>query len=280
MTFPLANTDIIKADDYNAIHEISAEILGLGDDGYGLALYLSDPIETTDRTNAREINKLISDVDIVKQHIDNVSVTTLVNYAVTGTTIVNTSTLNTLKEQIDYYLDDSRRYTCHPSQFLTSTVAGSVLFFYDDSTSTRVTPWGETTNTTVRSISHRLVASWPTRLEARYYFNQGSYLSWKPAYSNLGPSGLNDLNDEWAAFILWLNEPVNEYRYTRTEFVDPNYIEPGSTVTTYTSGTLEVSIEAIKSIDETQVEFNIIFANNATEDLIVVPSVNNYSILV
>lgn len=276
MSFPVTTSQLINDSDFNAIQTIVDNVLGLGENGWGLALYSSNPVSTTDKVRAFDMNNLIRDVGIIHTHITNVNTNT--SYVVTGTTLVNTVTFNQLKTTGDYYSSDLRRYTCHPDQFVRSnTLTDDIVFLasgLNGSTSTRSIIWGETTETSVRVISHRLVASWPTRLQARYYFNQGSFVAWRPYH--LG-DGLNDLDTEWANFIDWLNAPQNEYRYTRNEFV--NYEGALGTSTYYTSGTLQVTVQAIKATDEKSVEFNIELTNLDTADLIVTPAVAYYNIL-
>lgn len=276
MSFPVTTSQLINDSDFNAIQTIVDDVMGLGENGWGLAIYNSNPVTVTDKVRAFDMNNLIGDVGIIHTHITNVNTST--SYVVTGTTLVNTATFNQLKTTSDYYSSDLRRYTCHPSQFAESnTLTHDVLFYaggVNGSTSTRSIIWGETTETSVRVISHKLVASWPTRLQARYYFNQGSYISWKPYHFG---DGLNDLDTEWANFIDWLNAPQNLYRYTRNEFV--NYEGALGTSTYYTSGTLQVTVQAIKATDEKSVEFNIELTNLDTADLIVTPAVAYYNIL-
>jgi len=252
--------------DFNLIQSNMEEILGLGEDGYGLALISSVPAEEKQIAWTQAWNNLLNDVNLVNRHITNTN--TNIAVLVTGTSIISASPIDALLTTSTWLLDDTRRYTCHPSQFYfsgnTSTFVGA------DSTSTRTLPWGANgTN----KVTHRLIASFPNRLAARYYFNLGSYLTWTPYYDDT--TALNDLDAEWANFIDYLSVPERKYTYRRYEFV--NYT---STTTNWNSGTLSVSVVANKSLDETRVEFIISYANNATATLIVSPTVATWSILV
>lgn len=251
----------------NVAQSIMQDILGLGENGYGLPIINSVPAEESESIRARPLNLLIDDINIVYEHITNVSTAT--SHAVTGTTVVSASYLNEITSTAEWLNDPIRRYTCHPSQFYFDTSTNTSTFISSDSTSTRTLPWGVDSN----EIKHRLVSSFPDRLAARYYFNLGSYLTFIPFY--LGTTGLNDLDAEWADFIDYLNLPEQKYTYRRSEFVNWS-----STSTSWTSGTLAVSVIANRAEDETGIEFIVSYKNNASATLIVTPSVATWSILV
>jgi hypothetical protein len=273
MGYPLVTGALITATDFNEIITVQDQIMGLNDDGWGLSLTSGIPAAAGLLITAWDTNSVIKDLNIIQGHIDNT--TTSTSWIITGTTLVAASPYNAIKARSDYYLDPSRRWTCHPEQFRKSnTVTNDILFFRPESTSTRTIVWGETATDSIRTITHKVVASWPTRLQARYYFNQGNFLGYRPYHFG---DGLNDLDTEWANFINWISTSA-DYRYTRNEFV--TYEGLSGTSTVYTSGTLSVSILAVKSSDETSVTFTIDFFNSDTADLIVTPAVAYYTILV
>lgn len=253
--------------DFNLIQSNMEEILGLGENGYGLSLIASVPAEEGQLAYAQAWNNLLFDINIVNRHITNTPAG--INTLVTGTSIITASPMEAMLTTSTWLLDDARRYTCHPSQFYVDPVSGKTDFITSDSTSTRTYSWGANG---INIITHRLIASFPNRLAARYYFNLGSYLTFFPYYEGLG---LNDLDAEWENFIDYLRAPNKTYTYRRSDFVDWS-----STTTSWTSGTLSVSVVANKSADETRVEFIISYANNATATLIVTPAVATWTILV
>ena len=258
---------LITATDYNNVHLSLHDILGLGENGYGLPLIDSDPIDTSGNVTitAFQWNHLLSDVNKVYQHITNVLTSTQV--IVTGT-VVSSSFIDGVEPAVEWCYDNARRYTCHPSQFYVDPEANTSTF-YADGVSLRTLPWGILEN----SITHRVLTQFENRLSARYYFNLGCFLTFTPYYEE--DTGLNDLDAEWADFIDYLRAPAQEYRYSRSDFITYS-----STVTSWSSGTLSVSVTADKSVDESAVEFIIVYSNNASATLIVSPAVATWAITV
>ncbi len=254
--------------DFNTAQTNMNSILGLGENGYGLSLIASVPAEEKQVIYAQAWNNLLFDINIVSRHITDAPAPT--STLTTGTSIVNAATMDAYITTSTWLLDPVRRYTCHPNQFYIDPISNTSTFITADSTSTRTLPWGANG---INLITHRLIAAFPNRLAARYYFNLGSYLTFTPYYD--GTTGLNDLDTEWANFIDYLRDPIKKYTYGRTEFVDWD-----STSTSWSSGTLSVSVLANKSDDETNVEFIITYANNATATLIVSPTVATWQIYV
>jgi hypothetical protein len=262
MTYPVNSGDTINHNDHNGIQSLLEDVLGLGENGYGLPLIRSNPLGTSNRTTALEWNNLVYDTDILYQHITNTSTT--IQKVTTGTTVVQAAQTNELYSTVAWLYDNSRRYTCHPGQFVIST--GSSILFTGGGKSLRTLPWGVDNN----SITHRVVSQFANRLAARYYFNIGSYLTFIPYYQG---EGLNDLDAEWANFIDYLRTPGNEYIYDRTKYI--NY---DSTTTEWTSGTLHVSITADRSPDQSSIEFITQYRNDASPTLLISPAVGIYNI--
>ena len=269
MPFPIStistNTPALAAD-FNDVQSQLNDQLGLGDDGYGIAATFSQGVTGRNRMTANQMGALIRDVNLIHEHITNASTTTLgVN---TGTSIVGAAILNDLKGISDWLIDPVRRYTCHPQQYVLNTATNTPLLFV--STSTRTDVWGGATG--INSISHGLVATFPTRSQARYYFNLGNYLTWQPYFYQANVP--NDADKEWAAWIEWLvNTPGQSFVYSRNEYI--NY----TTYTqVYTSGTLQISVIAAKQFDEKNIKFTITYTDNDSSTLLVLPSVAGYSI--
>jgi hypothetical protein len=258
---PTSGTNIPKSD-FNNAQVILTDVLGRGENGYGRPITWSDPVETTQVATASQWNRFILDLNIVHQHVTNVSTSTLsVN---TGTDRIAASTVSNLVSSVNYVSDASRRYTCHPAQFL---VFGSTSTFYSDSTSTRTLAWGVDPNI----ITHEVVVSFPTRLAARYYFNMGSYLTFIPAYKG---DIISELDGVWGNFIDYLNQPAQEYRFDRTKYL------AGSAITTYTSGSLTVSVLASISTDEKTIKFTTSYSNSESSTVYIAPSGSTWTILI
>jgi len=260
---PISGLSSINNNDYNDIQVILDDILGLGENGYGMPQIKSGPLSTGARATTNQWNALINDLNTVRYHITNTGTSTA--YFITGTTVITSATINNLYADAYLLQNSLQRYTCHPNQFYTTS---SSRTFFKDSLSIRTNSWG--TQTT--SISHQVVATFPSPLTARYYFNLGSYLNFVPYIQG---AAINDLDGEWLNFVNYLRTSNNEYRYTHGEFV--NYL---STTTTINSGTLQVKILAEKSVDETAVKFTITYKNNASSTIQLIPSASIYKITV
>ena len=263
MTFPKTTTDTLSHYDYNDIQLLVGDTLGLGENGYGFALIRSNPVELNDKVTALNWNNLVYDTDILYQHITNTNTST--RYVGTGSSYIQASDVNQLYATSAWLHDDSRRYTCHPGQFEISS--GTSILFYPGGDSLRTLPWGVSDS----SITHKVVSQFANRLSARYYFNIGSYLTFTPYYQ--ANTGINDLDAEWANFIDYLRQPANQYIYDRSK-----YITYSTTTTEWTSGTLHVSVTANRSSNQDSIEFVTTYNNDASPNLLILPTVGIFNI--
>jgi hypothetical protein len=262
-TMTISSGTPIAKDDFNTAQATVLDILGLGDNGYGLPIIKSAPVENTQSIGLKQWNNLIDDINQAYLHVANRTTSTAkLN---TGTSIVKTTTTNALLSTVDWL--NNNRYTCHPSQFLNTgtSVATSTSTFFSDSTSTRTVVWGSGESNT---ISHELLVSFPSRTLARYYFNLGSYLTFAPYYQG---SILFDADAAWANFIDYLRAPAQQYKYDRAKYV--NY---SSTVTSWTSGSLIVSVLAEKSVDERTIKFTTSYINGSPSTVYITPTGSTY----
>jgi hypothetical protein len=258
---PTSGNPILKSD-FNNSQAILNDVLGVGENGYGRPVTWSDPVETTQIATAKQWNRFIQDLNLIHQHVANVSTNTA--YFNTGTSIITASTVTNLISSVNYVSDAVRRYTCHPSQFV---VYQSTSTFFYDSTSTRTLAWG--VDPTL--ITHEVVVSFPTRLKARYYFNMGSYLTFVPYYQG---NVIADIDGEWATFIDNLRLPAQEYRFDRQKYL------AGSISTTWTSGTLTVGVLALVSADEKSIKFTTSYSNSESTTVYITPSGSTWTILI
>jgi hypothetical protein len=248
----VSKDDVILAEDYNYIQRNIDEILGTNPDGWGYPSHYASPVTTRNRATRAQWSNILSDINVIRVHVTNTGTST----QLPSTSSVITSNLHTvLENDINWLYDPSRRYTCHPEQFANDGVP-NVLY----GTSTRTTVWS-------RSIEHKVRLDWPTDRLARYFFNQGSQFVWRPYYlSGIG----NDRDGEWINFINYLQD-TGYYTYTRADFVNPSTTK----ITTYTSGTLSISIVATRRDDITasrRIDFSAKFENTDVGDLIVDPT--------
>lgn len=270
MTFPIPNTtgsSVIYAD-FNYIQNIVEEIMGQGENGYGISDIDSIPVSQYNKVGIKEWQALSRDLGLIIQHITNFTTASGISGITTGT-LIRAIPHNLAASTAEYAL--ANRFTCHPAQyFIDPTTGNSVVF---STSSSRTIDWG----VEIREIHHTARVSFPTRLIARYFFNQGSYLQW---FGGDGNNGLNDLDGEWANFFDHINAS-KIYTYSRRQYVNYN-----STTTTYNSGTLQVEIVAtiVGSITDPEygnaIDFNFYYRNLDSSILIVTPAVSYWEILV
>lgn len=229
---------------YNYIQNTTNSILGLGPQGWGIGSQNSSQVTTQNRVRASQWTNLIADINFIQQHITNATTSSV---APTTTATISASLPNALGNNMDYLSNDLRRYVCHPNQFY--GYPGETVNTLNG-TSTRTTLWG-------REISQRVRVDWPTHLFARYFFNSGSVLTWRPNYTSIAAP--NDRDEEWADFIDHLKaQPA--YEYTRADFLSTS-----TTSTTYNSGTLSITIFAGRDPDLSaakRVDFTATFINS------------------
>ena len=254
---------IITATDYNESHALMLDVMGLGENGWGIPLIASNPTDPGKLVYSGTWNAILDDINLAHKHIRGIATST--SY-VSSSTVITAAYSNQIVSITQNLNDDSVRYTCHPSQFFYNNLTNTTTQ-WGDSVSLRTLPWGANG---VTSITHKMVVSWSNRLSARYYFNEGNYLNWNPYYSG---TGLNDLDAEWVNFFTWLgSEP---WRYDHSKFV--NY---RSTTTSWTSGTLRINLVAGISSDDKSINVKVDYINNASANLILTPSVGVYNIVV
>ena len=262
MSIPTTTGAPISAVDINPTQAILEDILGIGENGWGIPMIQSNPVSVGSRIYAKDWNGLVVDLEIVNQHITGIDLTNP-SLVTTGTSIINHNTANDLYTVAQSLV--ASRYLVNPNQFLISD-GGSSTVFYGGGDSLRTLAWGVSSN----YITHKVVTQFPNRLAARYYFNMGCYLTYTPYYSG---TGLNDLDAEWANFIDYLRAPAQTCIYDREKFVKFD-----STTTAWTSGTLHVSITADRSDDLKSIEFTVEYRNDASPDLLISPAVGIYTI--
>jgi hypothetical protein len=238
---------------YNYVQLIAKDIIGIGQDGWGQGSQNSSQVTTRNRVTRTQWLNLANDVNFIQQHILGSQTAGLTPS--TGT-VISVSTPNTFGALIDTLKPN--RYVCHPSQFYgypgetVNTLNGS---------STRNDIWG-------REISQKVRVDWPTNLFARYFFNSGSVLTWRPTYTSINDP--EDRDVEWADFIDHLKGGVG-YEYNRTNFLASS----ATTSTIYNSGTLSVTIIALRNgttSTATRVDLTAIYRNNDLPYLVVNPA--------
>lgn len=280
MPYPYSTGNSITTASFNDIYDIVEEVIGIGEDGYGLQAFLSTPVSATSKINAREWIDLRKDLVLTAYRHITSSTNVLTNPINTGTTVVGFAYHNEAKAVADYIL--ANRFTCAEGQYYKDPTTGATVN-YTGGTSTRTLEWGIGANT---EIVHVAKARWATRLLARYFFNTGGYYTWTPFHSD---NGLNDLDAEWAEFIrsIQVSQQTNPIKYDRAAFISQN---AGTTTTiypvgssgsgldpTYQSGTLTIFVRVFKASDEQSIQFTITFANSNSADLVVVPSVGYWN---
>lgn len=265
----MPTTSTISAAHYNSIQTRVADVLGLGENGWGKPNIDSGPVTNRTRVTADQWNSLLDDVNQISLHILNISTTTQTVTA--ATELISLVPGQQLDHITQVLIQEPTRYTCHPEQYVLDPTTSTVRPALFVTSSTRTTSWGLSPIT----INHGLTVSFITRLHAYYYFNLGNYLVWKPFYLPADVS-TNDLDQEWQQWIDYIrNSPELEFRYTRTNFVNTL---SNQVTQVYTSGTLSITVIANRRFDERNIDFSITYANETTTLLVVSPTVAGYTI--
>lgn len=268
MTLPVSSSTIVQAVHQNDIHNHVIEVLGVGEDGYGISSFLSNAVTNRNVATASQWRRLQFDLNTAYAHITN-QFAIPPGSIITGTTIISADLTNQFWNAANFVLDN--RFTCHPNQYFVdpNTLANINT---TEGTSTRTTVWGLEPEGT---ITHKVNVTWASRLTTRYFFNCGGKFEWKPYHTNTSTTGLslNDLDEEWASFI-------NHFQRAETYVYDRQTFEDWTTTSTiYNSGTLRISVLADKETDR-NIRFTFTFTNLETPDLVVIPSTEFYNIIV
>lgn len=280
MTYPLTTgTSLVSDLDYNQLFDIVTEVLGVGEDGWGLYNFQSLPISSSNLVRATEWLNLQRDlIDRAYFHITNTT-TVLTEVTPAVGNAITAKRHNEYYQVAQYVL--ANRFTCAEGQYFRDLNNGSSICFING-ISSRTIEWGINEN----YIEHRVRVRWANRLIARHFFNGGGQLTWNAYHGN---NGLNDIDTAWAVFIssIYFDQLTNPIIYDRAAFINQT---PGTTTTlypgvtgqlpgqpTYVSGTLSITVELFKANSEDWVEFIITFANSNSATLIVTPSVGYWN---
>jgi hypothetical protein len=284
-TFPLSTGTLITDPAFNELADIAQEILGVGENGWGLYGIWTTPITPSMPIRADSWHNLVKDlVNNCYHHITNINTTTntyagaLANVS-TATTLteIDVDLPNRLKEIADFVKDDANRYTCAEEQFFVDPSTGAKINF-TGGVSERTLPWGIAPD---REITHVARVRWASRLVARYFFNTGGYLTWKPYFNRTeGTTELSTADQEWTNFINTIRvdqqNPANEIRYNRAAF-DAQNADTEDDIKTYTSGSLYVTVSVYKSLGADYVDFRVKFGTTANPQLVVDPVVGYWN---
>lgn len=264
MTLPIApgSTATVAVADYMDSYTIINDIIGIGENGYGIPVPWSGPVSTKTKIKARDWNYLQLDLNSIFIHVTDASTATT---TVTNTTTVSSTLSNTVYAQVNEI--EGQRYVCHPNQFFADPVT-SETWNTTNGTSTRTISWDMDSTA---EITHKVNAAWTTPLTARYFFNQGGYFIYKPFYANTGTTATIDT--QWVSFIDYVKH-IGGFEYTRPYFVNTST----SLVTkSWTSGTLKISLAAERNVDKNQVLFTVKYK---TRELEIVPNRDYWNIVI
>lgn len=254
-----ANTQsqLLAATITNSIVSTATDILGLGTDGYGMSTYLSFLVNKGNRVTVNQLNGVFRDLNTITQHISGQFTTSLI---VSTGTIITTGTFTSLWALKEYVT--LGRFKLHPSQRSTYTgSSGSIEdIWIQDSTSTRTTQWNTAPSAwTTSTITHRARVQWATTALARYFFNSGGDLVFKPFWStgtgsmSTSTSTFSLIDNAWARFVGTGSAFVSDWTYTRNDFI--NYANTSRTWGS--ANTLSITVTALRLPDNTGVDFQV-----------------------
>ena len=268
MTLPVTSGSFIAASDYNDIYAIVSEVIGVGDNGYGLNLFYSQPVSPQYIASVEQWRNLQYDLNTAHIHITN---TSTANTLISTSTTITAAFINEMWNAANYI--NANRYTCHPEQYI-DTATNTVLYTVNGvSDRTSTTPWGDPSGET--SITHEVNVVWASRLLQRYFFNTGGELEWNPYHTgdSVTANSLTELDTAWANFINDIQE-LGGWVYDRDTF------EIWTTTSTeYTSGPLKISVLADKET-ERSIRFTVTMTNTDSPGLEIEPPTGYYNIIV
>lgn len=254
---------------YNQIQTLVRDVLGTGEQGYGLTIINSSLRGVNQLIRASDWNLLRADLAIIQEHTRGTLLTITSATTVTNITATVTNAYAVLAEDLADTV--TNRFNCAENQYYVDATTGATNNF-NSGTVTRTLPWGLLSDgTSILEIQHKVRFQFVNRLTAVYFFNQGSYLTWKPYHLNNGVSGIDNA---WASFINYLNGylTANPLKYNRTRYMAQNP-NSTSTVAVYNSGTLIMSVAVYKYPNEHTFDFIVKYGDTDSSVLTVSPIV-------
>jgi hypothetical protein len=262
MTFPITPGSTATVADYMDSYTVINDIIGIGENGYGVPVPWSGPVSTKTKIRAQDWNYLQRDLNSIFIHITNTSTATT---ELTNAILVNSTLSNTVYSGVNEIV--GQRYFCHPNQFYADPVT-SETWNTTNGTSTRTLVWDMDATA---EITHKVNAAWTTPLTARYFFNQGGYFIYRPFYANTGTTATIDT--QWVSFINYVQN-TGGFEYTRPYFVNTS---TSTVVKSWTSGTLKISMTAQRSTDKDQLLFTVKYKRRELE---IVPNRDYWNIII
>lgn len=267
MTLPVSTGSFISASDYNQIYSIVSDVIGPGDNGYGLNLFYSQPVSLQYSATVEQWRNLQYDLNTAHIHITNTGTATAL---VSSSTTITAAFVNEMWNGANFVYNN--RYVCHPEQYIDTATNTTLYTVGGVSERTTSTVWGEVGN---ESITHQVNVVWASRLVQRYFFNTGGAFVWIPYHTGESITGnsLNDLDTAWANFINYI-QAIGGWNYDKSI-----YDTWTTTSTIYNSGTLRVSVLAAKETDRS-IRFSFTLTNTDSPGLEIVPTTGYYNIIV
>jgi hypothetical protein len=268
MTLPVTSSSFIAASDYNDIYAIVSEVIGLGDNGYGLNLFYSQPVSPQYVASVEQWRNLQYDLNTAHIHITN---TSTANTLISTSTTITAAFINEMWSAANYV--NANRYTCHPEQYIDTATNTTLYTVNGISERTTSTAWGDPSGEA--AITHEVNVVWASRLVQRYFFNTGGVLEWNPYHTgaSITANSLTPLDTAWANFINYI-QATGGWEYDRDTF------ETWTTTSTeYTSSTLKISVLANKET-ERSIRFTFTLTNTDNPGLEIEPPTGYYNIIV
>ena len=260
---------------YNQIQTLVQDVLGTGEQGYGLTILNSIPRGVNQLIRASDWIALRADLAKIQEHTRGTLLTITTATTVTNITATLTNAYAVLAEGLANTV--TNRFNCAENQYYVDATTGATNSF-NSGTVTRTLPWGLSTdgNTAITEIQHKVQFQFVNRLTAVYFFNQGGYLTWKPYHLNNGVSGIDNA---WASFINYLNGylTANPLKYNRTVYMAQNPNSTGSLVV-YTSGTFSMSVAVYKYSNAHTFDFIVKYGDTDSSILTVSPVVGAWKV--
>ena len=240
MAFPVTTATQVLSVDKNLIQNRIREVMGIGEEGYGISALQSRLHSTGTLVRASHFQALYDDLDRIYQHQTGNNLNAANTFS--SATVITTASVNYLNTFSQYVIDPNNRYFVHPSQ---STASVELI-------DPRVSIWST-------EISSSILCTWTSVLQANYFFNSGGQLQLQTNHQNNWSTAREK---EWARLLTAIGT---------SSFTHSNWIAGIDTVSTYTADApYNFYVTVNTDVAEKSVQFTVELVND-TASLIVYP---------
>lgn len=233
MAFPVqTGTTLVLSSDKNTIQSRIREVMGVGEDGYGISALQSRLHSTGTTIRASHFQALYDDLNRIYIHQTGNSLSAANTFS--SSTLISAPAVNYLNTISQYVIDPNNRYFVHPSQ---STASVELI-------DPRVSTWAT-------NITATVLCTWTSELQANYFFNSGGILK---VQTNHLDNWASLREREWARLLTEIGT---------SSFTHSNWVSGIDTVSTYTANfPYDMFVELRTTVTNKSVQFTVELVNN------------------